>query len=59
MLTNRVIENSVNTGNETQFAFLPTLNAGLGLKIKAGNTFVITELTPTINNIFLNVGISL
>lgn len=60
MLTDKVVENRVYTGDdETKFVFFPSLNAGLGLKIKTGNTYIITELTPTINNIFFNLGISL
>lgn len=46
-------------GTETTYRFLPTLNVGMGLKIRLGNTSLITELTPTINSLFWNIGISL
>lgn len=44
---------------EPNFQFLPTLNIGIGLKLRLGKTSLITELTPTINSLFWNVGISL
>lgn len=46
-------------GTETDFQFLPTLNVGMGLKFRLGKTSLITELTPTLNSLFWNVGISL
>ena len=39
--------------------FQPTINSGLGIKTKIGRNFLITELTPTTNNLFLNFGWSI
>lgn len=38
---------------------LPTLNMGIGLKMRLGKNFLVTEFTPTRNNLFLNVGFSI
>ncbi len=58
MMTDYVIENYENVGSETDFVFFPTVNVGVGAKIKVKSNFIITELTPTINGIFFNVGYS-
>ncbi|HSP41198.1 MAG TPA: hypothetical protein VLN46_07175 [Gillisia sp.] len=57
--TNRVVENYVVTDDRTRWNFFPTINSGIGIKTRIGQQFLITELTPTINNIFLNIGLSL
>lgn len=59
MAEDQVVINGEQKENETSFQFLPTINVGIGLKFRLGKTNFITELTPTINSLFWNVGISL
>ncbi len=42
-----------------RWKFIPTLNSGIGVRTRIGKHYLITELTPTINNLFLNLGLSL
>lgn len=58
-MTNDLYSNGEANGNEKLYYFFPTLNFGVGTKIRLGNNFLITELTPTINGLFWNVGFSL
>lgn len=57
--TNKVVENYIETGEKIRLTPFPTINTGIGAKIKIGEHFLITEITPTINNIFFNVGFSI
>ena len=41
------------------WSFLPTFNMGIGIKTRLGKNFLVTELTPTINNLMLNIGLSI
>lgn len=59
MAEDHVVVEGEQQENETNFQFLPTVNVGIGLKFRLGKTYLITELTPTINSLFWNVGISL
>lgn len=54
------IVNYQDMGNEQEMGFFPALNLGAGVKIKAGSTFIIAELTPPGNRkgLFLNLGLS-
>lgn len=53
------LEGIMDAGEEISWGFLPTLNSGIGVKTKLGRHFLITELTPTRNNLFLNLGLSI
>lgn len=53
------MEGIADTGDEVSWRFLPTLNSGIGVKTRIGNYFLITELTPTRNNVFVNLGLSI
>lgn len=60
MLTDQVVEDYVFNGDRSTSIFLlPTFNVGLGLRVRVGKTYLITEFTPTINGVFLNVGLSI
>lgn len=59
MAEDLVVVNGEQKENEISYQIFPTLNVGIGLKIRLGKTFLITELTPTINSLFWNVGLSL
>lgn len=59
LMNDHIIGNGEIQGEETKFWFSPTLNFGVGAKIRLGRTFLITELTPTINGLFWNAGFSL
>ncbi|SFN70360.1 hypothetical protein [Salegentibacter flavus] len=54
LMTNYVIEKYENTGSEKSFSYGPTANLGVGLKINLGNSYLLTEITPTIDGIFFN-----
>ncbi|WP_372919979.1 hypothetical protein [Salegentibacter sp.] len=54
LMTDYVIENYENTGNDKVFGFGPTANIGAGLKIKLGDGYLLTEITPTIDGVFFN-----
>ncbi|MBT1697055.1 hypothetical protein KK083_09230 [Fulvivirgaceae bacterium PWU4] len=58
--TNYHVVNYQDMGNEQEMGFFPALNLGAGVKIKAGSTFIIAELTPPGNRkgLFLNLGLS-
>ena len=58
MITDYVIEDYEITGSEKDFIFLPTVNVGVGVKIKVNSNFILTEITPTINGVFFNLGYS-
>ncbi|MBP1838892.1 hypothetical protein [Formosa algae] len=58
MMTDYIIEDYENVGSQKDFLFLPTVNVGLGAKIKVNSNFILTELTPTMNGVFFNVGYS-
>lgn len=45
-------------GDEKNTTILPTVNTGIGLKIKVNNNFILTEITPTMNGVFFNAGYS-
>ena len=52
------IENSVVQQRKTDVAFFPTINLGIGAKLKAGSNAILTEVVPTSNAIYFNVGYS-
>jgi len=54
LMTDYVIEKYENTGSEKSFSYGPTANLGVGLKIKLGDNYLLTEITPTIDGIFFN-----
>jgi hypothetical protein len=58
MKTDYVIKNYENIGSEKDFVFVPTVNVGVGLKYKVKSNYILTEVTPTINGLFFNVGYS-
>lgn len=57
--TNVNIENFVVKDPESKWVLFPTVNTGMGVAFKIGNTYLLTEITPTINNVFLNIGFSI
>lgn len=57
--THKVVENYIETGDKIRFTAFPTINTGIGAKIKIGENFLITEVTPTVNSIFINLGFSI
>lgn len=58
MNSDYIIEDNEIIGNQKNFVFLPTVNVGIGAKIKVKSNFIITEITPTMNGVFFNVGYS-
>lgn len=58
MMTDYIIEDYKIVGSQKDFVFLPTVNVGLGAKIKVNSNFILTEITPTMNGVFFNVGYS-
>lgn len=58
MMTDYIIEDYENVGSQKEFVFLPTINIGVGVKIKVNSNFILAEITPTMNGIFFNVGYS-
>lgn len=52
-------DNIGDPGDRISREFQPTINSGLGIKTRIGKHFLITELTPTTNNLFLNLGWSI
>lgn len=59
MMKDHVIKGGVQQENETSFSVIPTVNFGVGTKIRLGKNFLIAELTPTITGLFWNVGFSI
>ncbi len=57
--TNIMFVNDIATDDHIRWKFFPTINSGIGLKTRIGQHYLITEFTPTINNLFLNLGLSL
>ncbi|UJH92259.1 hypothetical protein LZ575_06800 [Antarcticibacterium sp. 1MA-6-2] len=55
---NVVVENGSQAGTSKDTKFLPTVNAGIGARIKSGSHALIAELTPTLNRVFFNIGFS-
>ena len=47
-----------NNGEEVKYFPIPTVNIGIGARLKLGPAYLITELTPAFTGIFLNTGIS-
>ncbi|SDS68199.1 hypothetical protein SAMN04487764_2789 [Gillisia sp. Hel1_33_143] len=58
MMNDYIIEDYEIVGSQKDFGFLPTVNVGLGAKIKVNSNFILTEITPTMNGVFVNVGYS-
>ena len=58
MMTDYIIEDYEIVGSQKDWVFLPTVNVGLGTKIKVNTNFILTEITPTMNGVFFNVGYS-
>ena len=56
MMTDYIIEDNINVGDQKEFVFFPTLNVGVGLKIKVKSNYIVTEITPTMNGVFFNAG---
>src|SRR5690606_18742058 len=48
-----------NSGDRVSRRIVPTINSGIGIKTKIGKHFLITELTPTVHNLFLNLGMAI
>ena len=55
---NRIIENNNEAGTSTDTQVIPTLNFGIGAKIRTGENAFLTEFTPTRNGLFFNLGYS-
>ncbi|TVZ25235.1 hypothetical protein JM83_0137 [Gillisia sp. Hel_I_86] len=49
---------SINTGSETSIVPFPTLNMGAGIRRKFGSKYLLAEITPSVNGIFMNLGVS-
>ena len=58
MTTDYIIKDYEIAGSQNGFVFLPTVNVGLGAKIKVNSNFIMTEITPTMNGVFFNLGYS-
>ncbi|HSP83070.1 MAG TPA: hypothetical protein VLN72_05015 [Gillisia sp.] len=56
--TDLLVKDFQENGTDTNYYFLPTLNIGVGARLKIGPTWLLAEITPTIQGIFLNTGIS-
>ena len=57
--TNHVIEDYENVGSQTTFGGIyPTVNAGVGAKIKVNSNYILTEIAPTRLAVYFNVGYS-
>jgi hypothetical protein len=52
------IENSVVQERKTGVVIFPTINLGVGAKLKVGSNSILTEVVPTPNGVYLNVGYS-
>ncbi len=50
-------EDVTNKRDQVSWRFLPTFNSGIGIQTRLGKNFLVTELTPTLNNLFLNIGL--
>jgi hypothetical protein len=59
ILSDYKIVDHKNTGTETNFIPIPTINFGAGAKLKIGSKFLIAEITPSINGVFFNLGLNL
>mgnify|MGYP003503541858 FL=1 len=46
------------TGTEDQIVITPTVNVGVGAKIRINSNYILTEITPALNAIFFNIGYS-
>lgn len=53
-----LVKDYENNGTKSHIFPLPTINVGIGARLKLGPAYLITELTPTLTGIFLNTGIS-
>lgn len=53
-----VIENSEITGNNIQYGFSPILVVGAGVRVKTGKNFIVAEVNPALEGIFMNLGYS-
>jgi hypothetical protein len=58
LMSDHIIKNYQSVGNNKETVLLPTVNTGVGLKIKVKTNFIITEVTPTMNGFFFNMGYS-
>ncbi|WP_010232397.1 hypothetical protein [Gillisia marina] len=56
--TDYIFVNAINTGSETSVVPFPTLNTGAGVRIKLGSKHLLAEITPSVNGIFMNLGLS-
>lgn len=56
--TNLMVENYQESGTVETTRFFPTLNAGIGAILNTGAVAIVTELTPTLNGLFFNLGFS-
>jgi len=56
--TDYIFVDAVNTGSETSIVPFPTLNMGAGVRMKLGSKYLLAEITPSVNGIFMNVGLS-
>ena len=56
--TDLLVKDFQDNGTETDYYFGPTINIGIGARLKLGPAWLVTEVTPTFKGIFLNTGIS-
>lgn len=56
--TDHVVENYEITGVTKSFFPFPTIHVGAGIKAKLGKDFLLFEVTPSFDGVFLNIGYS-
>ncbi len=54
----KIISNYEITGTKYKFGGLPTVNLGIGIKAKVKSNYILAEITPNIEGIFINLGYS-
>lgn len=58
LMTDYIFEDYENVESKTDFVPFPTVNVGAGVKIKVNSNFILAEITPTMNEVFFNLGYS-
>lgn len=56
--TDLLVKDYQDNGTEASYYFGPTINIGIGARLKLGPVSLITEVTPTFKGIYFNTGIS-
>ena len=56
--TDLLVKDYQNNGTDISYYFGPTINIGIGARLKVGPASLVTEVTPTFKGIFFNTGIS-